>query len=177
MVSWASVRTGVLLAVVAAAAACAPDPEPDPGFPGAGTADISRAPAGDIAHLTEVRLEAQDGFDRVVLEFADRVPGYTVGYRTLPAHADASGAEVPLPGAGALLQVVLNPATAHGWGGGERTYFGPSELRADTASITEVKAAGDFEATLTWVVGTRTQVPFAVQVLDEPPRLVVDVQS
>ena len=53
-----------------------------------------------MAHLAAVRLAGQDGFDRLVLEFADRVPGYTVGYRPLPA--DASGAEIALPGASAL---------------------------------------------------------------------------
>ena len=58
------------------------------------------------------------------------MPGYTVGYRPLPAHADASGAEIALPGASALLQLTLNPATAEGWGGGTRSYFGPSEVAA-----------------------------------------------
>ncbi len=80
-------------------------------MPGAGTADVSQAPTGNVAHLAAVRLVGKDGFDRLVLEFADRVPGYTVGYRPLPAHADASGAEIALPGASALLQLTLNPAT------------------------------------------------------------------
>ena len=100
-------------------------PATPPGLPGAGTADVNQAPTGNVAHLAAVRLAGQDGFDRLVLEFADRVPGYTVGYRPLPAHADASGAEIALPGASALLQLTLNPATAEGWGGGARSYFGP----------------------------------------------------
>ena len=74
-------------------------PATPPGLPGAGTADVSQAPTGNVAHLATGRLAGQDGFDRLVLEFADRVPGYTVGYRPLPAHADASGAEIALPGA------------------------------------------------------------------------------
>ena len=88
-------------------------PATPPGLPGAGTADVSQAPTGNVAHLAAVRLAGQDGFDRQVLEYADRVPGYTVGYRP-PAHADASGAEIALPGASALLQLTLNPATAEG---------------------------------------------------------------
>jgi hypothetical protein len=134
--------------IMTALATCTSHPAPvqqpatPPGLPGAGTADVSQAPTGNVAHLAAVRLAGQDGFDRLVLEFADRVPGYTVGYRPLPAHADASGAEIALPGASALLQLTLNPATAEGWGGGARSYFGPSEVRADTASITEAKAAG-----------------------------------
>ena len=146
-----------------------------PALPGADTADVHADPSGDIAHLAAVRLAGQDGYDRLVLEFTDRVPGYTVGYRPLPAHEDASGFEIPLPGAQALLELSLTPATAAGWAGGPPTYAGPSTLSADTASVTEVKSAGDFEAVLTWVVGVRAQEPFLVRALDDPPRLVVDI--
>lgn len=146
-----------------------------PALPGAGTADVHAEPSGDMAHLAAVRLAGQDGYDSLVLEFTDRVPGYTIGYRPLPAHQDASGFEIPLPGAGALLQLALTPATAAGWGGGPPTYSGPSTVTGDTASITEVKNAGDFEAVLTWVAGVRQEQPFRVEVLDGPPRLVVDV--
>lgn len=164
------------LAVILALSGCATRvAHTAPALPGAGTADVHTDPSGDIAHLAAVRLAGQDGYDRLVLEFTDRVPGYTVGYRPLPAHQDASGFEIPLPGAGALLQLSLTPATADGWAGGPRTYSGPSALSADTASVTEVKSAGDFEAVLTWVAGVRTQEPFRVQVLDSPPRLVVDI--
>ncbi len=131
--------------------------------------------SGDTAHLVGVRLAGHGGFDRLVLEFADRLPGYTVGYRPLPAHADGSGAEIPLPGASALVQVTLTPAT--GWDSDRRTYSGPSTVTGGTASVTEVKAAGDFEAVLSWVVGLRAKVPFRVLVLDGPPRLVIDFQQ
>lgn len=147
----------------------------DPALPGAGTADVHAEPSAEMAHLSAVRLAGHDGFDRMVLEFADHIPGYTIGYRPLPAHEDASGFEIPLPGAGALLQMTLIPSTAAGWGGGPQTYSGPWSLTANTGSVTEFKSAGDFEAVLTWVAGVRTQEPFRVQVLDGPPRLVVDV--
>jgi hypothetical protein len=129
----------------------------------------------EMAHLAAVRMAGHDTFDRLVLEFTDRVPGYTVGYRPLPAREDASGFEIPLPGAGAVLQMSLSRATAAGWGGGPQTYSGPWSLTSNTSSVTEFRSAGDFEATLTWVAGVRTQEPFRVLVLDGPPRLVVDV--
>ena len=147
-----------------------------PQLPPFGTADVREARPGDPAHLVAVRLAREDGFDQLVLEFTDRVPGYTVGYGPLPARADGSGAEIPLPGAGAKVSVSLNPASGDGWTDGVRTYFGPSTVTADTAAVTEAKAAGDFEAVLTWVVGLRAMVPFRVLVLDGPPRLVVDFQ-
>jgi hypothetical protein len=140
------------------------------------TAEVREDRPGDPAHLVAARLARQDGFDQLVLEFTDRVPGYTVGYGPLPAQADGSGAEIPLPGASAKVSVSLYPASGDGWTDGVRTYFGPSTVTADTAAVTEAKAAGDFEAVLTWVVGLRAMVPFRVLVLDGPPRLVVDFQ-
>lgn len=147
----------------------------DPALPGAGTDDVYADGTVDMAHLAAVRMAGHDTFDRVVLEFADHVPGYTIGYRSLPAREDASGFEIPLPGAGTVLQMTLTRATASGWGGGPPTYAGPWSLTANTDSVTEVRSAGDFEAVLTWVAGVRAQEPFRVLVLDGPPRLVVDV--
>ncbi|MET0700972.1 MAG: hypothetical protein ABWY93_15040 [Mycobacterium sp.] len=71
--------------IMTALATCTSHPAPvqqpatPPGLPGAGTADVSQAPTGNVAHLAAVRLAGQDGFDRLVLEFADRVPGPEVG--------------------------------------------------------------------------------------------------
>lgn len=172
-------RTTVLAAamalLIASAGITAGVAQTDPGLQDAGTADVHSDPSGDIAHLAAVRLAGRDGYDRVVFEFTDRVPGYTVGYRPLPAHQDASGFEIPLPGATTYLQLSFNPATAVGWAGGPSTYSGPQTLSADTASVTELTAAGDFEAVLTWVAGMRAQQPFRVQTLDAPPRVVIDI--
>lgn len=149
-------------------------PPPTSSSSQSGMADVHEVRAGGTAQLVDARLAGHDGFDRLVFEFADRVPGYTVGYQPLPAHADGSGAEIPLPGATALVQVTLTPAS--GWDEDARTYVGPSTLSADTATVTEVKAAGDFEAVLNWAAGLRAKVPFTVDVLDGPPRLVIDFQ-
>ncbi|MCV7281361.1 hypothetical protein H7J88_17120 [Mycolicibacterium flavescens] len=163
-------ETLAIAGVLVLLAGCGPaEAQPD-----RGTADVRETRPGPIAHLADVRVGVHENFDRLVLEFTDRVPGYTVGYRALPAHQDASGHEIPLPGADAMVQVTLNPATASGWTDGERTYFGPSTVSADTTTVTEVSEGGDFEAVLTWVTGLRQQVPFGVSVLDGPPRLVVD---
>jgi hypothetical protein len=159
-----------LVALAPSTAAAHADP-----LPGAGTADVQTEATIDMAHLTAVRMAGHDGFDRMVLGFGDHVPGDTIGYRPLPAREDASGFEIPLPGAGALLQMTLSRATAAGWGGGPQTYSGPWSMSANTGSVTELRSAGDFEAMLTWVAGVRAQEPFRVLVLEGPPRLVVDV--
>lgn len=173
------VRRLIVAAVIALAvlaAACGSRPADSPPLTDASTADVRAAGTGAMGHLAAVRLARNDGFDRLVLEFTDLVPGYTIGYRPLPAQQDASGNEIPLPGANALVQVALTPATGDGWTGEPRTYSGPPTVTADTSVVTQAKAAGDFEAVLTWVVGLRTKVPFRVLTLDAPPRLVVDFQ-
>jgi hypothetical protein len=172
-------RCAAVLAVVTLTSACGSEPpeEPKPPPRTFGTSDAHADRPGGTAHLVAVRVTRDDGYDRLVMEFADRVPSYTVGYRPLPARADASGREIPLPGASAAVEVSLNPATAIGWAGTERTYFGPSTVSADTAVITDAKAAGDFENVLTWVIGVRSVAPFDVEVSDGPPTLVVDVKD
>lgn len=138
------------------------------------SADVRGGGTGGSGKLVDVRLAACDGRDRFVMEFLDGVPAYSVGYRPLPARANASGHVIALPGAQTFVQVVFTDATGNGWTGGVRTYFGPTTLSADTAVITEAAQGGDFEAVLTWVIGLREQAPFEVSVLDGPPRLVVD---
>lgn len=138
--------------------------------------DVRAVATGGTAHLAAVRLARKGGNDRLVFEFTDHVPAYTIGYRPLPARADASGREIPLPGATAMLTVTLTPATARGWGGDARTYFGPSSVTANTADVTEAAMAGDFEAVLSWAVGLRAKVPFRVTASDEPPTITIDFQ-
>ena len=88
------------------------------GYPAgvAGGGSGRRQPCADpnVAHLAAVRLVGQDGFDRLVLEFADRVPGYTVGYRPLPAHADAS---VPVGCAARKSSIAVTRRS--GWSSGD----------------------------------------------------------
>lgn len=141
----------------------------------ASTSDVSAPRTDQIAHLATVRLGPRDGYDRLVLEFTDLVPGYTIGYRPLPMQEDASGAEIPLPGATTAVRITLTSAVAD-WDFTNYDYQGPSTVTGDTREVTEARMAGDFEAVLTWVVGLRTETPFRVMVLDSPPRLVIDFQ-
>lgn len=139
------------------------------------TSDAQADRPGGTAHLAAVRLARGDGYDRLVFEFTDRVPSYAVGYRPMPAYADPSGNEIPLPGANAAVRVTLTGVTGNGGGSdSEHTYFGPTTVTADTTVVTEAKAAGDFEAVVSWVVGVRSQAPFSVLVFAGPPRLVID---
>lgn len=60
---------------------------------------------------------------------------------------------------------------------GEVVYDGPRRLSGEDAgavTVREVVRTGDFEAVLTWAIGTNGRTPFRVTTLDAPSRLVID---
>jgi hypothetical protein len=166
--------------------------EPDAGVPGtekpgidpmpdAGTTPVSvPRPAIEPAALTDVRIARQEGYDRVVFEFADSpsVPGYAVGYVEEPVIADPSGEPVPVSGDHAL-EVRMDPASGVVLGPDTvtETYTGPTRIPGPGSEITEVVRTGDFEAVMTWVIGTRDRVDFRVFTLSAPTRVVVDLRN
>lgn len=138
------------------------------------TDDVS-VESDSFGQLTDVRVGHHAGFDRVVLEFGDEVPGYTVKYVDLPVTEDGSGDPVELLDAQFAVQIVLTPASGFDMEAGEETYKGSRMLTNDnTTEITSVASSGDFEAVLSWAVGLRYRTPFKVTTLDNPARLVVD---
>jgi len=150
---------------------------PSATLPGAATTEVSEE-SESFGQLTAVRVGQHPGFDRVVFEFAEDVPGYTVKYVDLPVLADGSGEPVDLPGADTAVLIVLTPSSGFDIDAGEATYKGPKTVENDkTLEITGVVRAGDFEAMVSWAVGLRHEVPFKVTKLDGPARLVVDFQT
>lgn len=167
-----------------------PEPEPEPPAPrgptplgefGTETVATDDFPSGggEVALLTAVRVGGHEGFDRVVLEFdGGDVPAYRVSYVDPPIVEDGSGHEVAVAG-GAFLELRLTPASGVDLSGEdyEVVYEGPDRVTGATSTVTEVVRTGDFEANLAWVVGLEHRAPFAVTVLAEPLRLVVDVKT
>ncbi len=151
---------------------------PASGFSGATTPTSAPAPAGatGTALLRDVRVAAQDGFDRVVFEFTDQLPGYEVSYADGPVREDGSGKVVQVEG-DAALRVRFEPASGVDLGGAtfKETYTGPDRVRGDTKVVTEVVRAGDFEANLTWAIGAKGKAPFRVESLSDPARIVIDL--
>ncbi len=133
---------------------------------------------GDLARLTAVRTRTGEGTQRIVFEFdGDDVPGWQVGYEPLPALADPTGEPIDLAGA-AMLVVRMTPASTVELTDGSftPTYDGPRRLGIDGGSPGgELVLTGDFEGLMTWVVGLDARVPFAVDALFEPARLVIDL--
>lgn len=114
--------------------------------------------------VTDVRVGTHDTFDRVVFEFDNGVPGYTVRYIDKPVRADASNAEVPVDG-NAVVEVRFEPALAHDIEGPVKTEF---------AQVVEVVKTGDFEAVVHFAIGVKSKAAFHASVVDGT-KLVIDV--
>jgi len=152
---------------------------PVPTLEGASTDPVvSDGGATETALLTDVRAARHAGYDRVVFEFRNGVPGYGVRYVEPPVRADGSGAEVTVAG-GAVLLVRMEPALDADLSqeSAPRTYTGPTRFSPDTAAIVELVRSGGFEAVLTWAAGVDEERPFRVTRLENPARIVLDISS
>jgi hypothetical protein len=150
-----------------------------PALDGASTAPVSwTSPITETALLTGVRAAAHAGYDRVVFEFENGVPGYDVRYVTPPILADGSGEEVAVAG-GAALVVRMEPALDADLTreSAPRTYTGPTRFSPSTSAVVELVRTGGFEAVLTWAVGVDEKRPFRVSRLESPARIVIDISS
>ena len=130
---------------------------------------------GDSApgSLVRVAIAHHPGYDRIVFEFADasKIPTY----RIVPqdsAHfvRDPSGLPVNLRGS-AGLRIVFQNATGQG------TWNGTVGGQGSTAVVTDVSQLGDFERVLSFGVGLTQSSCLSVSRLDNPARLVIDVQT
>jgi hypothetical protein len=132
----------------------------------------------ETALLTQVAVGRNEGFDRVVFEFRDELPGYRIEYVEGPLTEDGSGNPVTLEGS-AYLVVRMEPASGFDLSvpEGELVYTGPRRLSGSDAgaeTVREVVRTGDFEAVLTWAIGVNGRTPFRVLTLERPSRLVID---
>jgi hypothetical protein len=150
-------------------------------FDGATTPTSAPPPPGstEVAQLVDVRVAGQPGFDRVVFEFrGTSLPGFDVAYADGPVLGSGSGEPIAVEGDGALL-VRMEPASGVDLNTPDArpTYTGPERVRGDTVNVTEVVRAGDFEANLEWAIGVDREVPFRIEVLQSPARIVVDLAA
>ena len=136
------------------------------------------APGLSAAPVVNVRTGRHSCYDRLVIDVAGDVGGYTVAYVPVVVQ-DGSGLPIPTRG-GAALQITVNdPSYDASY---QETYSpaNPLELRNVTGYRTfrQVVYAGSFEGYTSLGLGVRARLPFRVFTLDGPgtsSRLVVDV--
>lgn len=139
-----------------------PAAEPPLSWP---TGDVSAPFTGTVPPvpiLLDVRVGAHpdEGFDRVSLEF-DTLPGYEIGYEPSIEY-DGSGEPVDLSGE-AFIQLVFNPAQAHG-DSGEPTLDDPPVEPVDVgyAALDSYVLNGDFEGYVSIGLSLSEEVGFQV---------------
>ncbi len=171
----------VALAVLAAGAssgATAPAAGIDP-LRGASTKPVHvKATNRRTALLNGVRAARHEGYDRVVFQFRNVLPGYDVRYVRRPVRQDGSGRVVPVKGAYVLrvrMENALDADLTHE--SAPLTYTGPMRFTPPTPQVAELVRTGAFEGILTWAIGVRDRVDVRVSTLRAPPRLVVDVRN
>ena len=150
-----------------------------PVLEGASTdAVVVKGTSTDVSLLTDVLAAAHDGYDRLVFQFRNGLPGYDVRYVERPVVADGSGYEVEVDG-GAVLLIRMEPALDADLTqeSAPQTYSGPQRFTPTTTAVAELVRTGGFEAVLTWAAGVDEKRPFLVSTLDSPARLVIDVKS
>jgi len=150
-----------------------------PVLEGAGTDPVVvTGTSSDVSLLTDVRAARHDGYDRIVFQFRNGLPGYDVRYVDKPVVADGSGEEVAVEG-GAVLLVRMEPALDADLTqeSAPLTYTGPQRFTPTTTAVAELVRTGGFESVLTWAVGVDERRPFKVTRLESPARIVIDVAS
>lgn len=176
--------------------ACADDTTPTAGTPaptdtptpppleGASCEEQTGGEEDAAMFLTEVRVAGQFGFDRVVFEFTPhegqeaKVPFWKVAPTEPPLLEDPTGDELDVEG-DAFLEAII-------WASGvdlsgeevREVYTGPESIEPpDTEVVEEVRLGGDFENVMTWFVGTTEAACFKVTELDDPVRIVLDLET
>jgi len=123
--------------------------------------------------LRDVRTGDQQTFDRVVFEIeGPKLPDYDVKYVAKPLHC-GSGLPAKVDG-GAFLQVRLSPARAHTEAGASTVPTLQRKVRL--SMIREILEICDFEGEVTWIVGLTARKEYRVSTLEEPARLVIDIE-
>lgn len=149
---------------------------------GADTAPVQAAPTGsETALLERIALGRHEGYDRVVFQFRDDLPGYRIAYVQPPLKEDGSGNPVEIEG-DAIVMVRMEPASGFDLttGEGVMVYKGPRRLEglaSGTSVIRELVRTGDFEAVLSWAIGLEERVDFRVTKATSPARLIVDFRN
>jgi len=128
------------------------------------------------AQITDVRVGAHADYDRVVFEFANGLPEFTLDRATPPFRHDASGIPVEVDGS-SFLRLTMRGGTKQ-TEDNTSSYDGPIEFHPGFSTLIDLVEGGDFEAQSTWYLGLAGDACVRVIRLtdDGAPRLVIDVE-
>ena len=128
------------------------------------------------AQITDVRVGTHADYDRVVFEFENGLPEFTLDRATPPFSHDASGLPVEVEGS-SFLRLTMRGGTKQ-TEDNTSSYDGPIEFHPGFTNLIDLVEGGDFEAQSTWYLGLASEACVRVIRLtdDGAPRLVIDVE-
>lgn len=136
---------------------------------------------GVYTNLTHIRVGAHNGFDRIVFEFEAPspdpggkagIPHFEIKSVKPPFSEDPSDRPIDVAG-DAFARIVFQGATGYDFDG-NATYAGPHRLTPGFGTLAQAVEGGDFEATLTWILGLSRPTCWQIQELHNPDRVVID---
>jgi len=143
-------------------------PQPPPGFTCADASGGSEQTGSDVVGVC---VGQHDGYDRLVIEFSDSIPSYSVQRRSGASFTGSPrGQVVTLGGTNGVL-VVVHPI--FNW----TSYSGPTAFKPDYPVLREARLVENFEGYQQWALGIQGTPCLRVTILTAPPRLVVDIAA
>ena len=133
-------------------------------------------------NLVAVRIGTHEDFDRITFEFREPdpnpggkggIPQYEIRTVGPPHYEDPSGRKLEVNG-NVFARIVFHGAAGYDFDG-EPTYTGPRTIQAGFEVLQEAVEAGDFEATMSWVLGMRQQACWEVREFHNPDRVAIDI--
>jgi len=150
-----------------------PDPLAADAFKCAASLGLGVSGAPPVALIDAVRVEAQTGYERVTIAFANGRPHDVVlslQQTSTFTSEQGGGQSFALKGqAGALL-------TIHG-SDGHTDYRGSTDIVTKLPTVLELRQILDSGGTVQWAIGLSKVACYRVSSYDNPARLVVDVQA
>jgi hypothetical protein len=145
-------------------------------------APTSGGEEGIYTNLVAVRIGTHEDYDRITFEFRPPdpnpggrggIPRYEIRPAKPPHYEDPSGRPLEVNGK-VFARIVFHGAAGYDFDG-RPTYTGPRTIGAGFEVLTEAVEAGDFEATLSWVLGFRQQACWDVREFHNPDRVAIDI--
>jgi hypothetical protein len=135
---------------------------------------IVEDPSVAVANIVDVRVGAHAGYDRVVFEFEQGTPELSLSRAEPPFFSEGSGFPVEVEGA-SFLALLMRGGTVQ-TDEGTSSYDGPREFSDVGPSLVHLVEGGDFERQSTWYLGLADEACVRVLLLDDPHRLVIDIE-
>lgn len=124
----------------------------------------------------DVRSAVHDGFERIVIEHAGTgIPSHMAQYTEEPAQP-GSGEPIDTGDAAYLEVIASGTASVEDIDEDQMLDNGEEITAVETQATGTVVSFAPWEATSNYFIGLDEQRPYAVTVIDDPVRIVVDVQ-